>query len=70
MGEVMDSQEFTDLVKKLAHKPTKSTRDMDWESRCDGIRQMLVDLHTLARVDGCIAAAWACEWFDDYGKRG
>jgi hypothetical protein len=62
--------EFTRLVKKLAHQPTKSTKDMDWESRCEGIRQMLVDLHQMASKDGCVAAAWAVEWFSEWGKKG
>jgi hypothetical protein len=48
---------------KLAATPTRSTVYMTMEERARGIQTMLDDLDKLAKDDGCIAAAWAAEFF-------
>ena len=50
---------------ELALIPTKSTRHIHLKEREDGIGQMLRDLEMLARIDGCIAAAWALEFLTE-----
>lgn len=52
-------------AEELAKIPTTSTKHMAYEERVDGIRQMLTDLNDLARIDGCIAAAWAAEFLEE-----
>jgi hypothetical protein len=41
---------------------------MSEAEKINGTRQMIVDLETLAKQDGCIAAAWALEWIEIASK--
>jgi len=62
-AEVDEERSLMRVAHQLAKMPTRSTAHMvDWE-REEGIQQMLADLQELARRDGCIAAAWAVEFF-------
>jgi hypothetical protein len=53
---------------EIAKIPTTSTKYMCYEERLEGINQMLADLNTLARRDGCIAAAWVLEFLDEFDE--
>lgn len=54
----MQDSEIVNLIHDL---PFPSTVGMSKEDRIAGVKQMLMDLSDLARIDGCIAAAWAIE---------
>lgn len=60
---------FTDsMIEALADIPIPSTEYMCQEDKCGGVAQMIDDLETLARKDGCIAAAWALEVLREISK--
>jgi hypothetical protein len=50
-----------EIVNLIYDLPFPSTQGMSKEDRIAGVKQMLFDLSDLARIDGCVAAAWAIE---------
>lgn len=58
------------LADRLAHFDLAPTRHLAHEERAAGIDVMLNDLHCLADIDGCVAAAWAFELLATIGTKG
>lgn len=55
-----------ELAEKLNQIGTRYGSLMGSEEREAGIHQMILDLGTLAKQDGCVAAAWAIEMIRQY----
>lgn len=53
----------------LAIPENRTMQGMSFGDREAGISQMLADLKQLATDDGCVAAAWAYEWFLDWAEK-
>jgi hypothetical protein len=68
-AEAAANIEIAAAIDVLCKVPTKSTAHMDEQERRDGLGVMLADLFTLARRDGCIAAAWAYEFACEMARK-